>query len=195
MPKRSEKKYSVEDFFASPILGCEGVYYYNPKIVGINFKSNLNPSLSRRSVISTFLDFYSNRVVLLCDDQITNGIIEAVKQDKVWHLRDSIQDLIKLVREPDNKYDRNAIAIFVKVNTDCLDVGYIPKKHAKVIKEDYSKFFLVGASGDGAGLRLDIILYKFKKRDMFAEPKRIPELKKIQSTFLSLKKMRKSLEM
>ena len=197
MPK---KKYQGEAFSTTAIPGCNGVHYYTPKIVGVNFKSNLKPSRSRRSVISLFLNLSEKFVSLSANDQTRVEVIKAVEQDKVWHLREAIQRHIKLVPEPDNKYDPNAIAVFVSMGAGhgYIDVGYIPKDHAKVIKEFYPKFFLIGARKEGAGLRLDMILYErgVTVNDLSEEPVvEIPVQEKIQPTFLSLKKIRRSLEM
>jgi len=197
MSRDKPKKYG-EEFSVSPIPERKGVYYYNPKIVGVNFKSNLNPSLSRRSVISTFLELKEKQIELLSDNETKIRITGLVRQGKIGQLRDSVQDHIKLIQEPKNKYDPNAIAVFVSIGPDpgYLDVGYIPKDHAKIIKENYPESYLIGAHGEGVGLRLDIILYKRGVMDKFAEPfAQVVEPEKVPPAFLSLKKMRRSLEM
>ena len=56
MPRKSPEKFQGEAFDVSPVPGSENVFYYNPKIVGVNFKSNLDPSRSRRSIISLFIE-------------------------------------------------------------------------------------------------------------------------------------------
>ena len=78
-----------------------------------------------------------------------------------------------------------------------FDVGYIPAHHAKEIKEKGFQTCLLGATEDGAGLSLDIILYQKDNSFIGTDCKLTisdPEPENIQPTFLSLKKMRKFLE-
>jgi len=197
MPKKYIKKYQGEAFSTVTVPESNEAFYYTPKIVGVNFKSNLDPSRSRRNIISTFLELNERYIRLSSNDETRNRIIKMVGKEIIWNQRDHIQKHIKLVSEPDNKYDPNAIAVFVSVGAGpgYIDVGYIPKEHAKIIKEKYPKFFLIGAKGEGAGLRLDMILYKLGAGDKFADSiVEIPKQEIIQPTFLSLKKMRRSLE-
>jgi len=185
------KRTDREVFLTRSLFGYEGIYYYNPKIVGVNFKSELVRDFSRRRIIADFVRVHGKDVIL-GEPDCRYEIIQLLDKDAIPARKKYMEKYLKLIPEPNNKYDSNAIAVFVDTGMVRADIGYLPKEHSRIIKENFSKFDLLGAISDGAGLRLDILLYKSKEvRDPLLS---VMEPEKILPEFMSLRQIRKSFE-
>jgi hypothetical protein len=189
--------FSLTDLYKADNSIPDGYFYYSPKIVGVNFKSR--GGFSRTNLIKDLI-FYIDRVQLLPGKMTRDYIISLIKSGTLHERSDQVSKFIKLVSEPDNKFDSNAICVYVSNDifgrsVNFYDIGYLPRKHAEEIKERRFQYFLIGAKPDGKGLRLDIILYE----DCKSIPVPLPDSSKkesiprVFSEFLTLKEMRKQL--
>lgn len=57
----------------------------------------------------------------------------------------------KIVPEPENKYDRNALAVYVAHKSGVFHVGYIPKEYAAEIAPHLEGESVVGAVSEVTG--------------------------------------------
>ena len=182
----------------------EGYFYHSPKIVGIKFVSRQGHF--RTMLIREFL-VYRNQVQLLPGKEAKDYIISLIKLDILSERTDRLSEFIQLRPEPDNEYDSNAICVYaycnnIKKNASRIggqfhDIGYLPKEHAGLMKKEFKRYYLVGARPDREGLRLDIILCKYRKTYNSFSSSDLPEKKlvapRVFSEFLTLKEMRKQL--
>lgn len=63
------------------------------------------------------------------------GVTFEKRQSFLWNIhhkeKEEKQMLTILRREPSNPHDTKAIAVFVKTDTRCLKIGYVPAEKAK----------------------------------------------------------------
>jgi hypothetical protein len=190
--------------------GNENWFYYFPKIVGTSRFSNLSGnSIRRDKAIEKFFDYYGGMFSLQ-----ENGSIEVSRKKLIQSITDfnsidglifSTYDNIFLVPEPNNPYDPNAISVRIAVphNYDyggkIIDVGYLPASHAKEITNKFNRRYVIGAEKDGRGMRVHVILSKIPKMSKgtvyeASAYRSSVESKKVVPGFLSLKNIRKQLE-
>jgi len=181
----------------------EGIFYYNPKTVGMMHYSNFKKNFKRKDIINHFIMDAEKKIMLRVDEETRLWVQDLIKTDLVFEREHSLSKLIKIVREPENQFDRNAVAVWVfggiRYDNVFLDVGYLPAEHTKIINKSFGDMFLIGARKSGLGLRLDIILTKEEgmlshgpKFYVHQEEKKVVVEKPV--TFLSLRQMRQQLE-
>jgi len=194
-----KKKYPEQPFDIHKL--CEGHYYYNPRIVGVTFQSEL-AEMTRSKLIKRFLENHGDEISLeLLPDARGQWLIDlcTVNEGKeLLNAEEEVGKYISLVSEPDNQYDPNAIAVFV--HDDILkmfvDVGYLPKEHSSKINERFDELFLIGAEGSGRGMMLHIIMREsnYGVEEISEETIKKEEESIVPKKFLTLRQMRRSLE-
>jgi|GEM_PF-4393296 len=194
------RKYSEELFVTVQIPNVDWAKYYSVKVTGVSFNTNKNPQMKRRDIVKRFLSLHEAKIFIPPNEDSKKFITNSLLVGDIWKREKELTSCIRLVLEPNNKFDSNAIC--VQVNIEDLssevsvfyDVGYIPKDHSRILKKDYKQYFLIGARKDGVGLRLEMILCK--KRILIREPvnKSNNEDEIILPKFLSLKQARRVLE-
>jgi hypothetical protein len=198
MPYSSKNKKDFSEEFSVKEISGGNLYYYFPKIVGVSHNCNLCPRLDRKAVINSFFKEVKDTLSYLKDDNKISEFREIVSREDFSAEKYSIDSYVQLVEEDDNAYDFNAISVKVKVESEAkkffqfsgfIDVGYLPSKHAEILRKSFPQRTVIGVEPDGFGMRLHVILSKEKQLIQEIQGNKVEEAK-----FLSLRKMRKHLE-
>ena len=59
------------------------------------------------------------------------GVSFENRQELIKNLKEEIE--IKLIRDPKNPYDKNAIKVYVKQNKEEIQIGWIPKEISQIL--------------------------------------------------------------
>lgn len=143
---------SIEGYVSSISKDCSSNYQLFIQVDYLSTKKETSNAISNNSKVN---DMITTKIA---------GVTFENRQNYVKKLR--VGEKVKLIREPNNKYDKNAVAVY---NLNNNQLGYIPKELAKSISDKMSAEeipnaivkYIAGGNGLNYGATLEITFTKY----------------------------------
>ena len=182
----------IEVNVITPLNEDYGIHGGYIKVIGTSFRNSAS-SFPRHVTIRGFFErvtsksTYSSNLINLCRDINVESIRE------IKSIQEDINQYVKVQRELTNRYDTNAIAVYVNTSSLFTKVGFLPKDLAELIVTNEFKYYVVGFEKSGKGILLTMI-FNSPEISFIALNSKVEEPKKSEKIgFISLNKIRKKL--
>ena len=159
----------------------------------------MDKEITRRRVVKQFIESNDmSKFSIEPTPEHREWIIGIIKDGSIPQREDYMNRFIRVDPDTTNPYDRNALAVYLNLPVKRVkkfwDIGFLPKHHSKELVRDYPGRYLIGMVPEGIGFRLHFILF-FKEGAGAVQGTPSPQEEHFpQTEMMSLKEMRKSLE-
>lgn len=176
-----------------PLFEDYGIHGAYIKVVGTSFRNMITLSTGQ----ATLKEFFNKlQTKSIGRSRGLEGAFSRIETEGIkWaeDLQKTMNELIKIERQPNNPYDHNAIAVYVNYVNRFTKVGYFPKDLAEIVVTKKFKYYIVGFEKSGRGIMLTMIFNSPEIPVVEFDP-RVTELREDKSLgFMSLNKIRKRL--